>query len=67
MPDSKILAWVEPQGDLHVAAFVAMPVARLRRPAKRTCASPQDAREWVEREADSVGLPVEWVEQAPER
>jgi hypothetical protein len=31
------------------------------------CASPEEARQWVEHEAAEFGLPVEWVNEPPER
>lgn len=63
---SKLLAWVEPQsGNEFLAAFVGAPVATKRRPATQLCASPEEAQQWIEREASALGLPVEWVSQAP--
>jgi hypothetical protein len=64
--NSKLLAWIEPRSDdQFLAAFVGKPVAGLREPATQTCASQEEARLWVEQEAAAVGLPVEWVSQAP--
>ena len=64
---SKLLAWVEPQSDeAFVAAFVGG-AAPQRVPATQVCASPEEAREWIEHQAAEFDLPVEWVTAAPER
>jgi hypothetical protein len=53
---SKLLAWVEPQGDEEfVAAFVGG-AAPQRAPAVQVCATPEEAREWIEHEAAEFGL-----------
>jgi hypothetical protein len=64
--EGKIRAWIEhcsKQGVL--AAFVGVPgeggVPLARLPATRLCASPEEARRWVETEARALGVPVEWV------
>ena len=66
MITGKLRAWIEhctKQGVL--AAFIGVPEegdARLRRlPATRLCASIDEARRWVEAEARTLGVPVEWV------
>jgi hypothetical protein len=64
---SKLLAWVEPQGDEEfVAAFVGG-AAPQRAPAVQVSATPEEAREWIEHEAAEFGLPVEWLSRAPRR
>ncbi len=65
MPDRRLVAWIEPRGELHVAAFVGEPVSRLRRPATRECTSYQYAWNWIEGESFAVGLPVEWMNEPP--
>jgi len=66
--ESKLLAWIEPRDDDAVlAAFVGKPAAHQRAPAIRLCASTDEARRWVEREAAEFGLPIEWVTAAPVR
>jgi len=63
---SKLLAWIE-QGDGNnlVAAYVGSG-ARQRLPAMRVCVTSEDARRWVEVEAEALGVPVEWGPK-PER
>ena len=54
-------AWGEPG---VLAAFIGMAegTAPSRRPpATRFCASPDEAKQWVESEARAFGVPVEWV------
>jgi hypothetical protein len=68
MPNRHFLAWIEPRGsDEFLAAFVGEPVARQRAPATQLCSSAGEARQWVEREAAAVDIPVKWVPQAPEK
>ena len=69
MPTNKLLAWIEPRhGDCdYTAAFVSVLTALRRAPATRRCASTDEARQWVEREAAAFGVPVEWTEQSPQR
>jgi hypothetical protein len=60
---SKFLAWIEPSdGSEFQAAFVAAMASR-RKPATHRCASPDEARRWVEVQAAELGVPVEWVDQ----
>ncbi len=33
----------------------------------QVCTSPDEARQWVERQATALGIPVEWVSAAPQR
>ena len=64
---SKLLAWVEARRDEEfVAAFVGG-AATKRAPATQICASPEEARQWIEDEAAEFGLPVEWVNAPPAR
>ena len=64
---SKLLAWIEPRNDeMFLAAFVGG-AATKRRPATNLCTSPDEARQWIEDEAAEMGLPVEWLDAAPER
>ena len=67
MPDNKLLAWIEPRnGDQEfTAAFVSVPTASRRAPATYSCASPDEAREWVEVQAAALGVPVEWTDRSP--
>jgi hypothetical protein len=68
MPSSrKLLAWIDPQtGDRVTAAFVASAMASKRSPVTRRCASQDEARQWVEREAAALGdVPVEWIDRPP--
>ena len=61
----KLLAWVKPRaGNRFEAAFVAANTASRRAPATHGFASQVEAKEWVEREASELGVPVEWVDQA---
>ena len=59
---SRLLAWIEPRGEAVWVAFVGA-LAIHRTPATRVCASIEQARQWVEVEAASVGLPIEWISQ----
>jgi hypothetical protein len=60
----KLFAWIEPRSDQEfTAAFVSASTASHRAPATRTCASLDEAREWVECEAAVLGVPVEWTDQ----
>ena len=64
---SKLLAWIEPRSDNEfVGAFVGG-AATTRAPATQLCASPGEARQWVEEEAAHFGLPVEWLSAPPAR
>ena len=67
MPEnSRLLAWIEQRDDdAFLAAFVGKPAARQRLPATQLCTSSDAARRWVENEATTLGLPVEWV--APDK
>lgn len=58
----KLTAWIEKRADGEVVgAFLGETMDNHRLPARKTCRSPQEAHAWVEREADELGLPVEWV------
>ena len=67
MPDrDKLLAWIEPRtSDEFLAAFVAAPLAAERAPATQLCSSPDDARQWVEEEAATLGVAIKWVSEPP--
>lgn len=68
-PGDSLLAWIERYGTSEfVGAFVgegaapgAIPDFPGRAPAMRRCVSPDEAREWIEREAAAFGVPVKWV------
>jgi hypothetical protein len=64
--NNRLIAWIEPEsGQEFQAAFVSAAMAARRRPATRRCASPAEARLWVEREAAALGVPVEWTDHSP--
>jgi hypothetical protein len=67
----RLRAWIETRGDEVLAAFVGVPTTGQvhvdRPPATQLCASPDEARQWVEHEAEAFGLPVEWVGEASGR
>jgi hypothetical protein len=67
MPSGKLLAWIEPRGGDRefTAAFVSAPTAERRAPATYSCASLNEAREWVEVQAAALGVPVEWTDDRP--
>ena len=59
----KLLAWIEPRGPHEFAAvFVSSAMASRRAPATHRFGSPDAAREWVEREAAALNVPVEWTD-----
>jgi hypothetical protein len=61
----KLLAWIEAGADREfVAAFVGGGATR-RLPATRLCASQDEARCWIDQQALSLGLPIEWVAGPP--
>jgi len=72
-PSGKLLAWIKPRSAHEfVAAFVgdgAAPGAREdfagRAPAVQLCASPDEARRWIEDQAAAFSLPIEWVNEVP--
>ena len=64
----KLLAWITPCADNdYVAAFVSVEPATGSAPATRsepaTChaPSPEEARQWVEAEAATLGATIEWL------
>jgi hypothetical protein len=65
MPDNKLLAWIESRNGECTAAFVSVPTASRRAPATYSCASPDEARAWIEGEAVALGVPVEWTDRSP--
>ena len=64
---SKLLAWVEPRNDEEFLAAFVGGAATERTPARQLCASPDEARQWIEHEAADFGLPVEWLNAPPQR
>ena len=58
-PSGALRAWIERCGDCFIAAFVGRD-ADTRAPARRVCATPEEARGWVEVEAKLLDVPVEW-------
>jgi len=73
-PHGSLLAWIKPNStDQFVAAFVgegALPGAYQdfmgRKPAMQLCSSPDEARQWVEEQAEALDLPVKWVSNGPD-
>ena len=61
----KLLAWVESRSHGEFLAAFVGGAATNRVPAMHLCASPEEARQWVEDEAAEFGLPVEWLSAAP--
>jgi hypothetical protein len=58
-----LVAWIEPQGDRYIAAFVSEKTRWLRAPATRLFRAAQEARSWVEQEAAALGgVPIVWVD-----
>jgi hypothetical protein len=62
--DDRLLACIEPSEQEFEAAFVSAASSR-RAPATRRCRSPDEGRKWVEREAEKLGLRVEWTDRLP--
>ena len=62
--DERLLGWIESRAGGYLAAFVAKPEAKRRAPATRQFGSPDEARQWVMKEAHAVGAPVEWLAEA---
>jgi hypothetical protein len=61
----KFLAWVKPRnGEGFVASFVAASTVSRRAPATHGFTSPDEAKDWVERQASELGVPVEWGDQS---
>jgi hypothetical protein len=59
----KLIAWIEPHGPYKfTAVFVSSAMASRRAPATNHFGSPDEAREWVEREAAALDVPVEWTD-----
>jgi hypothetical protein len=57
----RIRAWLQRDGGGVVTAAYVASCATHRAPAVRVCESEDDARRWVEREAQFLGAAVEWV------
>jgi len=70
-PDGKLLAWIETHSaEDVVAAFIgegassSTPDGGYRRlPAMRRFKSVGEAREWIEDQGKSIGLPVAWLDE----
>jgi hypothetical protein len=60
--ESKLLAWTVPHRDGVVAAFVSADTA-YREPATCVCADREQGWRWVETQAASLGVEVEWLNQ----
>jgi hypothetical protein len=61
LSDERLLGWIESREGGYLAAFVASSEARRRAPATQQFRSPDEARQWVMKEAAAVGAPVEWL------
>lgn len=59
--DEQLLAWIEPRDGACVASFVAKAAAQRRAPATRQCASQDEARQWVTKEAEALHASIEWM------
>ena len=59
-----LLACIEPREREFEAAFVSAAASR-RAPATRRCRSPDEGKKWVEREAEKLGVRVEWTNRLP--
>jgi hypothetical protein len=63
-----LLAWIEPrEPEEFVAGFVGAGAAHVRAPATQRFPSSGEARRWIEDQAASFGLPIEWVNKPPRR
>jgi len=60
----KLLACIEPSQQEFEAAFVSAAASR-RVPATRRCRSLDEGRKWVQREAEKLGVGVEWTDRLP--
>ena len=60
--DKTLLAWIKRERDsVYQACFVAAS-ATGREPATTACHSREEGQRWVEREAETVGASVQWIE-----
>jgi len=60
----KLLAWIETRGPHEFeAGFVSSATTSQRAPATHRFGSPQEAEEWVKREAEALRVPVEWTDR----
>ena len=71
MITGKIRAWIEHCAQGVIVAFIAVSGednAPLKRPpGTRHFASSEEAKQWIEAEAQVLGVPIEWVDGgAPE-
>lgn len=62
--NNRLLAWIEPQAPVNSSPPLS---AARRHPAMCLCSSPAEARQWIEHEAKKLGIPIEWVNEAPRR
>lgn len=63
----QLLAWIEPLGPHEfTAAFVSKAMASRRAPATQRFGSPDEAREWIKREAEALGVSVQWIDYSPQ-
>jgi hypothetical protein len=63
----KLLGWIETRGtENFVGAFIGEE-AISRAPATQRCSSADEARRWIEDEAEAVGLSVNWLTNSPSR
>ena len=66
MTTSKLVAWIEPRRSGEFSGkFVSEETAAHRAPASCSCASRDEAKQWVEREANALGVSVEWTDRPP--
>jgi hypothetical protein len=63
--DESLLGWIEPHEGGYLGAFVAKSEAKRRAAATQQFRSLDEARQWVVREAEAVGAPVEWLTASP--
>jgi hypothetical protein len=67
MPRSdKLLAWVNPHVDGEFLASFVGGGATKRPPATQLCNSPDAARQWIEQQAATFRVSIEWLSAAPE-
>lgn len=72
-PSGSLLAWIEPSGPRKfTAAFVGEDAVMDTRkhflgraPATQLCFSTEEARQWIETQAEAFDLPIKWVREFP--
>jgi hypothetical protein len=75
LPNGRLLAWIAKKDTQEfVAAFVGEGAVATsdrklvgRAPATQVCSSVDDARQWVQEQAEAFRLPVQWLDAAPGR